>query len=115
MSAIKAEGRPTSDRTAFNTTRSILPCPVGSTVETQLDDALWKLVGGELDLHDLTPALAGFYVVGHSDGYRSGATYIDDGLRFERDAWYWVANNPGKRFGDFYAHISDRLWTEASA
>jgi hypothetical protein len=34
-------------------------------------------------------------------------------LEYERDVWYWVAHNPGKKPGDLYRATTNRLWAEA--
>ncbi|MGW9167909.1 hypothetical protein [Agromyces sp. NPDC055658] len=44
---------------------------IGYTVEQQLDGALYRLLSGECGLHDLTPALQGFYASGFWDGQES--------------------------------------------
>lgn len=36
-------------------------------------------------------------------------------VRWERDLWYFVANNKGKRPTDFYSHATKALWAEAVA
>ncbi|MCU1597091.1 MAG: hypothetical protein JWQ47_830 [Glaciihabitans sp.] len=35
-------------------------------------------------------------------------------LHWERDLWYFVANNKGKRPSDFYTKTTDALWAGAS-
>lgn len=44
---------------------------VGHTVEKQLDASLWRLVIGEIGLHDCTPALAGWFSIGFAYGQES--------------------------------------------
>jgi hypothetical protein len=113
---LNTEKRRPTDRTALSTTLdSILPRKVGASVETELDQALWKLTAGDLQLHDLTPALQGWYSIAHSDGYAAGYNASNDSLRFDRDRWYFVACNPGKKPGDFYPYLTDLLWQEAVA
>lgn len=68
----------------------------GSTVEKPLDATLWDLVQGRIGLNDLTPALAGFYTLGHHDGIASCKARI---ARLEQDAdrLYVQAFNPADR------------------
>jgi len=85
---------------------------IGASVEKSLDDSLHKLLAGEIELSDLTPALQGWYVAGFVNGQQ--ILPEDAHLRWEADLWYFVANNRGKTASDFYAGITTRLWEEAS-
>lgn len=53
------------------------------------------------------------YLRGWADG-RDTLTEVVARLRWERDCWYFVANNKGKTPADFYRHLTNRLWDEAS-
>ncbi|TFB92774.1 hypothetical protein [Cryobacterium sp. HLT2-28] len=66
---------------------------IGARVETHLDATLWKLKAGEIGLHDLTPALMGFYSIGHSDGIASVAPQLEQALA-DRDRYYRAAFDP---------------------
>lgn len=65
---------------------------VGHTVEKALDATLWRLVLGEIGLHELTPALAGFYHVGHADGVASQAGLLRQ-ARHDAERMYVLAFN----------------------
>lgn len=71
------------------------PALIGATVEKPLDASLWRMVTGEICLHDLTPALAGFYSVGFEDGRQSLAHELAKAEN-ERDTFYERWANPGK-------------------
>ena len=53
------------------------------------------------------------YLQGWAAGYESRQSEID-GLKWQRDLWYFVANNKGKRPIDFYGHLTNELWIEAA-
>lgn len=79
---------------------------VGASVEGQLDAALTGLLGGVFGLHDLTPALAGFYSV----GYDAGRASLEGELERARDEaarWYEIAHHPGA--ADYPDFIRRRL------
>ncbi|TFB46510.1 hypothetical protein [Cryobacterium tagatosivorans] len=66
---------------------------VGATVEKALDSALWRLKSGEIRLEDLTPALMGFYSIGHTDGMAVMAHELQQ-CAADRDRFYNAAFNP---------------------
>lgn len=86
---------------------------IGASVEDELFDTLWKLVAGEIELHDCSDALQAWWAVAHADGYNAGYATTNEWLRHDRDRWYWVASNPGRKPGDYLTHITHRLWEEA--
>lgn len=99
---------PAPDRTAARL--------IGAPMQKPLDAALWRLVTGEIGLQDLTPGLMGFYTLGHDAGMQaaqSAAQERADALQRECDMWYFVANNRGKKPGDWYRAQTERLWQEA--
>ncbi|HEY5224961.1 MAG TPA: hypothetical protein VIJ18_18175 [Microbacteriaceae bacterium] len=69
---------------------------IGSTVEKSVDATLWKLVLGQIGLHDLTPALAAFWTLGHASGIASCRAQIAR-LENEADRLYVQAFNPKDR------------------
>lgn len=87
--------------------------PVGATVETQLDRVLWQLLSGSLELHHLTPALQGWYMAGYINGSQTANQHRIDRLTYERDLFYFLFANPGKKPGDYYTHQTNALWEEA--
>ncbi|MFF2495846.1 hypothetical protein [Agromyces sp. NPDC058064] len=105
MSA-ERESRPGTNRTAkVNLSESIVsgdepnrarPHLIGASVEKALDGALWDLIHGRTGLHELTPALAGFYTLGHAAGIKSAELTIAR-LQFEADRLYVQAFNPADR------------------
>lgn len=54
------------------------------------------------------------YLAGWAAGYSSREAEIAR-LTWERDLWYFCANNKGKRPSDFYALATAELWTGAAA
>lgn len=60
---------------------------VGHLVEKQLDSTLWRLVSGELGLHELPPALAGFYSIGFAHGQESVQAQLEQ-AQSDRDRYY---------------------------
>ena len=53
------------------------------------------------------------YLHGWAEG-RESLTATIARLTWERDLWYFVANNKGKTPADFYRQTTSRLWDEAS-
>lgn len=84
---------------------------IGYTVEKQLDAALWRLVQGDIGLHECTPALRGWYSVGHHDGIESCKRTI---LRLEADVerYYLYAFNPRDRAELIRQRIDDAYLQE---
>lgn len=76
---------------------------------------------GNVELSQLSPALRQFYVYASEDGYLHGhaagvatARAEIERLTWEANLWYWCANNPRKKPGDYYRHLEAELWREAS-
>lgn len=80
---------------------------IGHTVERQVDSTLWLLVRGEIELHQLTPALAGLYHVGYMDGRAAMQPDLDRAIA-DRDRFYRKAY-PSK------AQELDRAWVQRMA
>ena len=76
-----------------------------------------KKFNSEIDLTEISAGSNNpryeVYLRGWADGRDSLAAEISR-LRWERDCWYFVANNKGKTPADFYRHLTNRLWDEAS-
>ena len=88
-------------------------CP---PADAYLDDLAAAIIRGEVGLHQLSGGLLA--VVSAIDLTRHDAlaamTSRVTRLEYERDLWYFVANNPGKRPGDFAHAATRRLWAEAA-
>lgn len=69
---------------------------IGATVESALDQTLTRLTEGEIGLHELTPALAGWYCRGYDDGRDSVRPELDQA---EADAarLYELHYNPKRK------------------
>ena len=96
---MNAESRPKAaledlarDRSAFYGTRLF-----GASVENHLDSILWRLVRGELGLHQLTPSLAAFWHLGYDDGRASLLPQLRQ-AEADRDRYYLRAfDTPNRR------------------
>ena len=84
------------------------------TAEAYIADLAVDLMLAEVELHQLSPALLEFYTYAFEAGRSVSRQDEIDRLRWERDLWYFVASNKGKRPGDFYTHQTNQLWAEAS-
>jgi hypothetical protein len=51
--------------------------PIGASVENSLDRTLWQLVAGDIELSDLTPALAAWWTTAQWVGHTSRQAEID--------------------------------------
>jgi hypothetical protein len=83
------------------------------TAEAVIAEYAVDLMLAELELHQLPPALLEFYVYAYESGRESQQPEIDH-LKWDRDLWYFVANNKSKRPGDYYSHLTNELWNEAT-
>jgi len=91
---------------------SILSRRIGESVESELDRTLWDLVAGQISLSECTPALQAWWAVASQSGGSLSQAQQLERLRWERDYWYFRANNPGS---DFYAAATAALCAEAVA
>lgn len=82
---------------------------IGHTVDAELDATLWRLVGGDLTLSDVTFALRDWWAVAAEFGRQTANTDRIERLEWERDYWYYRANGGSH----YYAHATNRLWEEA--
>lgn len=87
---------------------------IGASVDARLDAALLALDRGETELADHTSALQSWWLAGYIVGLQHATANRIARLEWERDLWYFVANNPGKRPGDFYRATTDAMWAEAT-
>lgn len=71
---------------------STIDTRIGHTVENQLEDILWKLILGDVDLHQCTPALAAWWHLAYDEGRRSRQPEIDR-LNTENESLWLRANN----------------------
>lgn len=74
---------------AFSRTSTAL---IGVTVENQLDGVLWRIARGDLQLWQVTPAIAGLVTFGYDQGRASLQPTIDR-LNAECDRLYLRAHN----------------------
>jgi hypothetical protein len=68
---------------------------IGASVDAELDATLWRLVNGEIAIHDLTPALAAWWHVAHYFGEQSCQKEIRR-LNRQLDRQYVAMWNPVK-------------------
>jgi hypothetical protein len=89
---------------------------IGATVETQLQDVADRLALGELELSACTPAIQALWMYAYDDGrktHRNTCAGQIERLSWERDTYYWLVCNPGRKAADFYTHLTDALWAAA--
>lgn len=86
---------------------------LSDSAESYIAGLAVDLIMAEVELHQLSPALLEFWMYAYETGRSVARQEEIDRLTWERDLWYFVANNKGKRPGDFYAAGTDRLWAEA--
>ncbi|AZZ52813.1 hypothetical protein [Rathayibacter festucae] len=88
---------------------------VGACVETGLHQALTDVLDGRLGLHQLTPALAGFWTIAYDQGRASRQPEIDR-LQAEADRLYLRANNTPEKLREVVRLRLDegaaRYWVE---
>ena len=87
---------------------------LSDTAEEYIADLAVDLMLAEVELHQLSPALLELYTYAFEAGRSVSRQDEIDRLRWERDLWYFVASNKGKRPGDFCTHQTNQLWAEAS-
>lgn len=84
---------------------------IGARVEDQLDRVLWDLVRGDVELHQLTPALAGTYNLGFADGRASLEPALEQARR-DAARYYELAYNPGRQLSELrQRRIDEQLET----
>lgn len=84
---------------------------VGAAVEKQLDATLWRLIAGEIGLHDLTPALAGWYTLGYDAG-RAAILPQLQGAEADRDRYYRAAYDTPERLRERLDQGARDYWNE---
>lgn len=83
-----------------------------------LDEWCDAIADGSMSLGQLPLPVVSLYLLGYAHAeYRYACNHSEQITRIEheRDLWYFVANNPGKRPGDFMRAHTDLLWKEGSA
>jgi len=53
------------------------------------------------------------YLAGWAAGYESRQAHVDR-ITWQRDAFYFVMANPGKKLSDFYSATTSALWEAGS-
>ncbi len=117
------------NRSGTATTTTVTPAgrdssngfPARIRVSRQADEYLDRLAAaimrGEVGLHQLSGGLLA--VVCAVDLCRqddlAAMTARVARLEYERDLWYFVAHNPGKKPGDYYAATTAELWRQGGA
>lgn len=73
------------------------------------------LMTQQMEYWQLPDSLREFFTYAYEAGRESRGCDECDRLRFDRDLWYFVANNKGKRPGDYYTHLTNELWRQGVA
>ena len=81
---------------------------IGSSVDSELERTLWRLVAGDIEQYQLTPALAAWWTVAHEQGRRSLQPELEQ-AQADRDRYYEIAFY-GRDLGD----VRSRRMDEAS-
>ena len=77
---------------------------IGHTVENQLDRILWQLILGEVELHELTPALAAWWTLAHESGRASRRAEVGH-ANAEADRYYAaMCRRPAPRQPNYVSH-----------
>ena len=98
------KSRPGEKATNPNENSSQATTYIGHTVENQLDRILWQLILGEVELHELTPALAAWWTLAHESGRASRQAEIDH-ANSEADRYYAeVCRRPAPRQPNYVSH-----------
>lgn len=87
---------------------------LSESAELSLDRLGSDLLLDNVELWQLPRALLQFWEFAFEAGRSVSRQDEIDRLRWERDLWYFVASNKVKRPGDYYTHLTDTLWAEAS-
>jgi len=100
--------------TDTNSTKRLGIIRISDAAEAYINDLASELAIGAVELWQLPPSLFAFYSFAWADGNASAAAPELERLRWERDLWYFCANNRGKRPSDFYRQHTNELWAEAT-
>jgi hypothetical protein len=74
--------------------------PIGASVENSLDRTLWQLIAGDIELSDLTPALAAWWTTAHWSGHTSRQAEIDSLISTADRIYSEMVRRPGVPFID---------------
>jgi hypothetical protein len=77
-----------------------------------LQDTLWRLLRGEIELHNLSAGLQAWYVAGANVHGSTCCQAEIDRLTRERDMWYACYANRWTP-GEYRRRQTDALWAEA--
>lgn len=92
--------------------------PLSTSAKRWLSEWCDAIADGSVSLGQLPLPVVSIYLLGYAHAEQRYACSHGDELaraRHERDLWYFVANNPGKRPGDFMRAHTDLLWQEGVA
>lgn len=84
---------------------------IGASVEDDLDAVLWQLVDGEVELHQLTPGLAGFWSLAYDQGRASRQAEIDR-ANADADRYYRAAYDSLALRNQRFDVAAARYWNE---
>jgi hypothetical protein len=88
------------------------PLKISDTAAECIDRWADDLAWGRLSIPDLPASLRALYLLGTIHGEQSQRERIDR-LTYERDTWYFCANNRGVKPGDYLRHQTSQLWNLA--
>lgn len=88
--------------------------PISEQGANYIDEISNGLAARSLELWQLPPSLHWFYVRAWVEG-RESRNHEIERLNFEADLWYWVAQKPNRKPGDFYRHAESELWQGVAA
>lgn len=91
----------------------MMPQPIGHTVDAVLQDTLWKLIAGEIEMHHLSPGLSAWFMAGANVHGENCCQAEIERLTRERDYWYCLYAN-GWTPGEYLRRQTAALWTEAA-
>jgi hypothetical protein len=73
---------------------------IGSSVENSLDRTLWQLIAGDIELSDLTPALAAWWTTAQWFGHGSRQVEVNSLIDTADRLYTEMTRRPGVRFVD---------------
>jgi hypothetical protein len=88
------------------------PLKISDTADRLIESWADQLARGRLSIPDMPASLRALYLLGTIHGEQSQSERIDR-LTYERDVWYFCANNRGKKPGDYLRHQTSQLWNLA--